>query len=128
MDYSIIKSNQPLLLPKKFCSDDKLKTQYPFSVYCGICHKIIQYHKIRLVYDHYVSNMPNPDDIDAFCHYFVSNYTALVKIEMMSKSVLKSIRDKKFSLMSQVSELGNSFFRLYWYLVILWILSKHLVN
>jgi hypothetical protein len=107
IDYSVIKSNQPFLLPENFCTDDKFKTQYPFTVYCGICHKIIQYHKIRLVYDHYVSNKPHPDDINSFCHYFISNYTALVKIEIVSKSVMRSVRDKKFSLMSQVSELGK---------------------
>ncbi len=108
MDYSIIKSNQPLHLPQNFCTDDNLKIQYPFSGYCGICHKIIQFHRTRLMYDHYVSNMPNPDDINAFCHYFISNYTALVKIEMVSKSVMRSIRDKRFSLLAQVSELGKN--------------------
>jgi hypothetical protein len=109
MDYSIIKSNQPLHLPQNFCTDDNLKIQYPFSVYCEICHKIIQFHKIRLVYDHYTSDKANPDDINAFCQYFISNYTALVKIEMVSKSVMRSIRDKRFSLLAQVSELGKNF-------------------
>ena len=108
MDYSIIKSNQPLHLPQNVCTDDNLKIQYPFSAYCEICHKIIQFHRIRLMYDHYVSNMPNPDDINAFCHYFISNYTALVKIEMVSKSVMRSIRDKRISLLAQVSELGKN--------------------
>jgi len=108
IDYSIIKSNQQLLLPQNFCTNEILKTQYPFSVYCEMCHKIIQYHKIRLVYDHYRSNKPHPDDINAFCHYFISNYTALVKIEMVSKSVMRSVRDKRFSLMSQVSQLGKN--------------------
>jgi hypothetical protein len=107
-DYSIIKSNQPFLLPKNICTDDKLKTQYPFTVYCEMCHKIIQYHKIRLVYDHYRRNKPHPDDINAFCQYFISNYTAVVKIEMVSKSVMRSVRDKRFSLMSQVSQLGKN--------------------
>jgi len=109
MDYSIIKSNQPLHLPQNVCTDDNLKIQYPFSAYCEICHKIIQFHRIRLMYDHYVSNMPNPDDMNAFCHYFISNYTALVKIEMVSKSVMRSIRDKRISLLAQVSELGKNF-------------------
>jgi hypothetical protein len=107
-DYSIIKSNQQLHLPQNFCTNEILKTQYPFYVYCEMCEKIIQFHKIRLIYDYYISNKPNPDNINAFCHYFISNYTALVKIEMVSKSVMRSVRDKRFSLMSQVSQLGKN--------------------
>jgi hypothetical protein len=107
-EYSIIKSNQLLQLPKRFCTNDLLKVKYPFNVYCQICQKIISIHRIRLIYDHYVNNGPNPDDVDRFCRNFVAKYVALVNVEMVSKSIVRSLRDKRFSLMSQVSNLGKN--------------------
>jgi len=106
-DYSVLQSNQPFHLPQNFCTSNKLKVEYPYYVYCGLCQNIIHFHKIRLIYDYYVSNGTNPDNIDEFCHGFISKHVALVKIEMMSRSVVRSIRDKRFSLTSQVSALGK---------------------
>ena len=106
-EYIVFKSNQHLNLPPKFCADGPTSSSFPFNVYCELCRKIIRYHRMRLVYDHFVSNATNPDDFDAFCLDFISNHVALVKVEMVSKSVVRSIRDQRYSFMSKISSLGE---------------------
>jgi hypothetical protein len=105
--YNTVAANQLFHLPSNFCTNEILNIEYPYNVYCGICQKIITNHKIRLIYDYYVNKGPNPNDIDDFCQHFITKHVALVKIEMVSNSVVRSIRDKRFSFISQVSALGK---------------------
>ncbi len=57
--------------------------------------------KMRLISDKY----------EEICRHLLQNYLAVVKIEMATKSIIKSRRDKKFSFENQLSTLGNPFSR-----------------
>lgn len=40
------------------------------------------------------------------CKYLVSHHVAIVKVEMATKSMMRSVRDKRFSFETQLASLG----------------------
>ena len=60
-----------------------------------------------LFYDHIVKNGPNPENYDEFCRYFVKNHITIVRVEMATKSIIRSLRDKRFTFENQLSTLGK---------------------
>ncbi len=105
--FSIIKANKLIENPPKFCSGEKIKNEFPNSVFCSICEKIIKAQRIRFVYEHVVNGGPDPDDLDDFCDKFVTENIALVKVEMAAKTLTRSLKDKRFNFVEQLSSLGN---------------------
>jgi hypothetical protein len=105
--FSIIKANKLIENPPNFCSDEKIKNEFPNSVFCSLCEKIIKAQRIRFVYEHVVNGGPNPDDLDDFCDKFVTENVALVKVEMAAKTLTRSLKDKRFNFVEQLSSLGN---------------------
>ena len=61
----------------------------------------------RFVYDHIVKGHPNPDQPMDFCNKFMMENLALVKVEMASKSVIRSVKDQRFNFVAKVSSLGK---------------------
>jgi hypothetical protein len=105
--FSIIKANKLIENPPHFCSDEKIKNEFPNSVFCSLCEKIIKAQRIRFVYEHVVNGSPDPDDLDIFCDKFVTESVALVKVEMAAKTLTRSLKDKRFNFVEQLSSLGN---------------------
>jgi hypothetical protein len=59
-----------------------------------------------LFYNHIVKNGPNPAKYEEFCRYFVKNHITIVRVEMATKSIIRSLRDKRFTFENQLSTLG----------------------
>ena len=47
------------------------------------------------------------DNVTSFCQKILSENIATVKIEMASKSIQRSVKDKRFNFSSQLSTLGK---------------------
>ena len=45
--------------------------------------------------------------ITDYCKYMFENYITIVKIELTSDSIIRSVRDRKYSFEVQLSILGN---------------------
>ena len=105
--FSIIKANKLIENPPNFCSDEKIRNEFPNSVFCSLCEKIIKAQRIRFVYEHVVNGGPDPNDLDNFCDKFVTENVALVKVEMAAKTLTRSLKDKRFNFVEQLSSLGN---------------------
>jgi hypothetical protein len=104
--FSVIKSNQILEYEYGFCSDERFNTNFPNSIFCGLCRKIIKEQRIRFVYEHIVNNGPDPNDLDKFCQKFVTENVALIEVEMATKTLIRSIKTKRFKFVDQLSSLG----------------------
>ncbi len=61
----------------------------------------------RFVYDYIVKGHPNPEQPKDFCNKFMMENLALVKVEMASKSLLRSVKDQRFNFVAKVSSLGK---------------------
>jgi hypothetical protein len=103
-------SNKEIETPNGFCANDKLKRKYPFTVFCRVCQMIIKSYRIRFLYEYYVNEGPNPDDFEEFCRKFVSENLALVKVEMASEAITRSIKEKRFNFVNKLSSLGEILF------------------
>jgi hypothetical protein len=108
--FSVFPSIKDLVIPPNFCSDENIKDEFPFPIYCSLCKNIIKTHKMRFVYDNIMKGSPNPDNLDEFCNKFVHQNVAIVKIEMATKFITRSVKDERNSFVSQLSSIGKKHF------------------
>jgi hypothetical protein len=54
--------------------------------------------------------------LETFCNTFLTQNVALVKVEMATKSLTRSLKDKRFNFVSQLSSLGKCIFKLSTYI------------
>ena len=50
----------------------------------------------------------DPSNFDEFCNKFLKENVAVVKVEMATKSLTRSLKDKRFNFVSQLSSLGKN--------------------
>ena len=105
--FSVFPSVKDLEIPKNFCSDQKIKDEFPFPIFCSLCKNVIKTHRMRFYYDHVINGASNPDDLDEFCHKFIHENVAVVKIEMATKFITRSVKDRRNSFVSQLSSIGK---------------------
>jgi hypothetical protein len=65
---------------------------------------------MRFKYESIVNNALDPGSVEKFCKKFLMENVALVKVEMATKSLTRSIKDKRFNFVSQLSSLGKQIF------------------
>ena len=105
--FSVFESSKVIDNPDRFCSVEKLKREYPYSVFCGLCKAFIKTNRIRLTYESIVNNGSNPSNLEDFCDDFIKKNIATVKVEMATKSITRSLKDTRFNFVSQLSSLGK---------------------
>ncbi len=105
--FSVFVTRKPISTPTNFCSDERIKSEYPFTVLCQLCRNVITKQRIRFVYEQIMNGWPDPNNLDGFCSKFVIENVALVKVEMVAKSLTRSVKDKRFNFVDQLSSLGN---------------------
>jgi hypothetical protein len=95
-------------------------TEYPYNVMCNICRKVIQAYRMRFIYENITEGKPHPgrfsagnekNQFDIFCKNFVDDNVAFVKVELATKSITRSLKDKRMNFVSQLSSLGNYYFK-----------------
>jgi hypothetical protein len=110
--FSIFESRIPLEYSDFDCKSFQIvhtKRDYPNYVFCDLCRKIVKSYKARFLYNYIVKkNEPNPNRWDTFCDTFLTQNVALVKVEMATKSLTRSLKDKRFNFVSQLSSLGKA--------------------
>ena len=76
---------------------------------CSICKRAIKAYRIRIIYYSITTGKPLPTDtnIEAFCRSFFDDNLALVKVEMATKSITRSLKDRRTNFVSQLSSLGE---------------------
>ena len=99
---SIFESSRPLTDLTDYC-DPSNSLFYDFKVFT------VEKLYYGFYYDYVVNNGPNPDSYDEICRYLLQRHVAIVKVEMATKSIIRSKRDKKFSFETQLSSLGIHF-------------------
>ena len=57
------------------------------------------------LYNYIVRGLPDPTEMD-FCFHLLKNEVAIVKIEMATGSVIRSVKDKRITFESQLASLG----------------------
>ena len=103
---SIFESTRPLEIPT--CSEFSTKNyEYPSRVLCEICKNVIKFHRIKLTYDFILDLGLDPTKPDAFCNQFIKENVATVKVEMATRSIVRSVKDKRFNFVGQLSLLGK---------------------
>jgi len=106
--FTVFDSKQPLVNPGNHCAKvSALKRKYPYTALCDLCQKALKFHKFKFDYEFYVQNSINPADFASFCNKFLMENVAIVKVEMMSPTLTRSKRDKRFSFEGQLSDLGK---------------------
>jgi hypothetical protein len=105
--FSVFVTRKPISTPTNFCSDKRIKSEYPFTVLCQLCRNVITKQRIRFVYEQIMNGWPDPNNLDGFFSKFVVENVALVKVEMVAKSLTRSVKDKRFNFVDQLSSLGN---------------------
>ncbi len=94
------------------------KQQIDLNEYCSYASPILQYasyimnnHKLWF----YVSSlkehnkMPSPLTFTNVCKYLVQHRLVVVKVEMATKSMMSSVRDRRFSFEAQIASLGSPY-------------------
>ena len=96
--YTFSESSRPILDRLKLC-------EHIVGVFGGF----VKYdYSMDLSYKHYVTNDgPDPESYNDICEYLVKNYISVIKVEIGTKSVIKSIRDVKTTFETQLSAIGN---------------------
>ena len=102
----------PLDNPGKYCekskSSEKISVAYPYNVLCDICRKYVTHNRVKLTYDYVVKNSTNPDDFyNVVCNDFLMENVAVIKVELSSPTLTRSVRDKRFNFEGQLSDLGK---------------------
>jgi hypothetical protein len=116
--FSVFESSKKIENPIDYCHNKKLKNEFPFTVFCSMCSKIIKSQRIRFTYENIVNGGPDPDiytnpcnnNIETFCNQFIKENVAIVKVEMATKFLTRSLKDKRFNFVSQLSSLGKFIF------------------
>jgi hypothetical protein len=92
-------------------------TEYPYTVICEICRKVTKAYRIRFLFENITEGKPYPghsyagNEFDQFCKNFVDDNVALVKVELATKSITRSLKDKRMNFVRQLSSLGNYYFK-----------------
>ena len=91
----------------------KKTRDFPKTVFCELCGNVVRNNRMRVLYDHIMNDGFDVNrKYDEFCNKFLTENVALVKIEMVTKSITRSIKDKRYNFVAQLSSLGKySFFR-----------------
>ena len=109
--FSVFESRLPLEYSDINCVTYQLvqtKRDYPNFVFCELCKKIVKSYRMRFFYNFNVNkNDSDPNRLDLFCDRFLTENVALVKVEMATKSLTRSRKDKRFNFVSQLSSLGK---------------------
>ena len=106
--FSVFESVIKIKNPINFCDKgNKKSSEFPYTVYCSICKKILKTQKIRFIYENAINGWPIPDLTDDFCNKFLRENIALVKVEMATKSITRSLKDQRTNFVSQLSSLGK---------------------
>jgi len=64
--------------------------------------------KLQFMMDYYLKNTgPDPDDPMAVCDYISKNHLSIIRIDMASKSAVRSIRNEKINFENQLATLGK---------------------
>lgn len=66
-------------------------------------------YSLDLTYKRYILNIgpPDPDSLDDICEYVVKNFVSVIRVEIGTKSVIKSVRDVKTTFETQLSAIGK---------------------
>ena len=96
---SVFESSRQMDDLKEFCD--------PGNAFYFEFKNFINKQHFGLRYNHIVNGGPNPDEYDTICRYLLQNHVTIVKVEMATKSIIRSLRDKKFSFENQLSTLGK---------------------
>jgi len=104
---SVFESSKIIENPAKFCSIEKIRREYPYSVFCGLCNAIVKTKRFRLMYENIVNGGLDPINLDNFCNAFIQKNIAVVKVEMATKSITRSLKDTRFNFVTQLSSLGK---------------------
>ena len=115
ISFSIFESKAAFENPGEFCSlsfeNAKKKLEYPKSVFCGICKNIVRNNKMRFVYEKILNDgLDINKNFDEICNKLLNENVALVKIEMVTKSITRSIKDERYNFVAQLSSLGKCWF------------------
>jgi hypothetical protein len=109
LSFSIFESKTSFENPGEFCTktyDNMKKTRdFPKTVFCELCGNVVRNNRIRVNYDHIMND--GFDVNRTFCDKFLTDNVALVKIEMVTKSITRSIKDKRYNFVAQLSSLGK---------------------
>ena len=102
----------PLDNPGKYCekskSLEKISVVYQYNVLCDICRKYVTHNRVKLTYDYVVKNSTNPDDFyNVVCNDFLMENVAVIKVELSTPTLTRSVRDKRFNFEGQLSDLGK---------------------
>ncbi len=113
--FSVFESVIKIKTPTQFCSGKK-SNEFPYTVFCSICKKSFTAYKIRFIYENTTNDWPYPDEksfskSDDFCNKFLSENIALIKVEMATKSITRSLKDQRTNFVSQLSSLGKLKFK-----------------
>lgn len=100
---SIFESSRPIDDWKEYCEPGN-------DFFFQFKNLTVGKHYYGFYYNYIVNNGPNPDSYEEICHYLLQNHVILVKVEMATKSIIRSVRDKKFSFENQLSTLGKGQF------------------
>ena len=74
-------------------------------------HFVQQRYGIYFSWEFFSSdNNPDPDSDNAMCEYLVQNHISIIKVEMGTKSVIKSVRDVRTTFEFQLSAVGKTSF------------------
>ena len=95
--------------------DEKTKSAYPIFLLCDLCKSILRCNNIRILAE-FVDNINELKSIkehgitDELCIKILNKNVATVKVEMATKSITKSVKDKRYTFTAQVSSLGTNIF------------------
>jgi hypothetical protein len=110
--FSVFESRIPIV--NFYCNNTQTKIkEYPYSVLCNLCNEIWKTHYLGFLHNYIVLDGPDPSKYEAFCNTLLSEHVSVVKIEMATKSLTRSLKDKRFNFVSQLSSLGNAYNFLY---------------
>ena len=62
---------------------------------------------MKFIYNHVMDGGPDPEVPREFCSKMIRENFAVVKVEMASKSVTRTVKDQRFNLVSKVASLGE---------------------
>lgn len=108
--FSVFDFSKPIDFSELDCAKyDKSngKRDNPKYVFCDLCKRIIKHYKIRLLYNFEIDVELSKNKFNDFCQKMISKNVATVKIEMATKSITRSVKDKRFSVSGQLSSLGK---------------------
>ena len=92
--FTIFESSTPIVADMDIC--------YALIALQGfVGNRFLAYH----LYNYIVRGLPDPTEMD-FCFHLLKNEVAIVKIEMATGSVIRSVKDKRITFESQLASLG----------------------